>query len=208
MSSTEETNKKYNIPFIALSALILSMITAYYQFFWSKQSLQISLIDLSINHDKKTLLLKTAIVNDGTEPVLVKGYRLGVYAKEYQVLAYLGGWEEKPFVIEKGDIVLKEDSVSLSQVELINLTNKSCSKHDLALNIETLTNAGETFFNLTHIASIKNTREQSVIRTRHELINVLNNNDSFDEILLSSKNTREAVTVQMDAEPLKGCQLF
>jgi hypothetical protein len=196
------------VPLLALFAVVISSVTAYYQFFWSEQSLQIGLLNLSIKYEQNTVKLKTAFVNGGTEPILVSGYRLGVIPKTHDGLVYLSNLAERPFIIKPGDILINEDSVQISSLQATKLTNVSCESHEIAINIETLTNEGDSFFKVAHIASVVNDNGMSMLRTNKDLIDLLNNEKSLINFNHLVVGTRESFIAKVNKEQIKGCELY
>lgn len=98
---------------ISFAALLLGAVNAYYQFFYEKESLLVAIPFQSFDEAKAQYSFTIVFINNGTVPISITGARIDVNG-QYELR---GSWNLaeaiRPFVIPKGDILIKTVPVSV-----------------------------------------------------------------------------------------------
>jgi len=111
-------NEKINLS-IALIAIIISVVTLYFQFFYSSQAIRISIIDTSIQHDSIKLKSRIVYYNEGNKYATITKNNFYLYQKqnsgEDSGFMYLKNQDDEydPIVLSPGEQILKVLSQNL-----------------------------------------------------------------------------------------------
>lgn len=164
---------------VSLSAIIMSSVPIYYQFFWSEEKLQFTVTDLNYDYEQKKINIEMAFINTGTESFFISSLELKAMNGINNGATILGEMkdilerENESFVIYSNDILIKKLSIKLSDNDISRFTTKECLPSNLIINIVVVSNKGKHLSNDTHIATFKSGTEDSYVQYFRDFVSLL-----------------------------------